>query len=56
MERFEVLIEHVASLSSSPSSYRRQFIVLLVLPAPRAGEQIYEYDSAGGGCIGGVIQ
>jgi len=32
MDCFGILIEHAASLSSSPRSYRRQFIVLLVLP------------------------
>jgi hypothetical protein len=48
MNRFGVLIEHAVGLSSSPRSYRQQFIVLLerVLARARARGQICERDSA----------
>lgn len=47
MGRFRVLIEHAAGLSSFPRSYRGgNLLYYSYYPAPCAGEQIYEYDSA----------
>jgi len=46
MDRFRVLIEHAVGLSSSPRSYRGgNLLYYSYYPAPRADEQIYEYDN-----------